>query len=246
MSDALPPPPAAVAQLFPADRVAAAIAYAELLATDGVLRGLIGPREAPRLWERHLLNCALLAPACPPDATVADIGSGAGLPGLVLAIARSDLSVTLIEPLLRRTTFLEQAVAALGLTNVAVVRGRAEEQQAMFDVVTSRAVAPLDRLLGWSMPLVSGHGALLAMKGGSAAEEIESARPTWSRLGCAPPELQVLTGAPDGGAPVAGVDPIRVVRVSWADPARVSLPNRRRRGSSRSRPSRARTTGRKS
>jgi len=246
MSEAPPPPPAALAALFPPDRTDLATAYADLLATEGVVRGLIGPREAARLWERHLLNCALLAPACPADATVADIGSGAGLPGLVLAIARPDLSVTLIEPLLRRTTFLDEAVTSLGLTNVTVVRGRAEEQRAVYDVVTSRAVAPLDRLLGWSMPLVSAHGALIAMKGASAAEEIESSRPAWTRLGCAPPELQLLTGAADGEEPPPGVDPIRVVRVSWADASRVSLPTSGKRGSSRSRSSRARTTGRKS
>jgi 16S rRNA (guanine527-N7)-methyltransferase len=101
--------------------------YADLLATDGVVRGLIGPREVPRLWERHLVNCALLAEAIPHGADVCDIGSGAGLPGLVLAIARPDLSVTLVEPLLRRSTFLREAVSTLGLQNVEVVRARAEE-----------------------------------------------------------------------------------------------------------------------
>ena len=124
--------------------------YCRLLATDGVVRGLIGPREAPRLWERHLVNCALLAEAIEPEADVCDIGSGAGLPGLVLAIARPDLSVTLVEPLLRRTTFLDEVVAQLDLSNVEVVRARAEELhgQREFSVVTSRAVAPLDRLAG--------------------------------------------------------------------------------------------------
>ena len=119
------------------------------LAEDGVVRGLIGPREAPRLWERHLLNCAVLGEAIPAGASVCDLGSGAGLPGLVLAIARPDVRVTLVEPLLRRTTFLEEVVADLGLDTVEVVRGRAEELHggARYDVVTSRAVAPLGKLL---------------------------------------------------------------------------------------------------
>ena len=121
----------------------------------------------------------MLAELIPQDASVCDIGSGAGLPGLVLAIARPDLRVTLVEPLLRRTTFLDEVVADLGLDHVEVVRGRAEELHgsARFDVVTSRAVAPLDRLLGWSMPLVAPTGALVAMKGSSVADEIEVARP---------------------------------------------------------------------
>ena len=158
--------------MFSSGRLPLAERYAELLATDGVVRGLIGPREAPRLWERHLVNCALLADLVPRDSTVCDIGSGAGLPGLVLAIARPDLRVTLVEPLLRRTTFLEEVVADLGLDHVEVVRGRAESLHGRrrFDVVTSRAVAPLGRLLDWSMPLVAPTGALVAMKGSSVAE----------------------------------------------------------------------------
>ena len=205
------------------------MAYAERLATDGVVRGLIGPREAPRLWERHVVNCALLAPALPEGARVADIGSGAGLPGLVLAIARPDVTVTLVEPLLRRTTFLEETVAALDLTNVVVVRGRAEALHgaSAFDVVTSRAVAPLDRLLEWSMPLVAPDGVLLAMKGSSAPEEVEAAATVLSRLGCAEPVVETLGGE---DAALADVSPIRIVRVSWADPAHVSLPSRSSRG----------------
>lgn len=153
-------------------------AYAHLLATAGVERGLIGPRETPRLWERHLVNCALLAEAIPQGADVADIGSGAGLPGLVLALRRPDLEVTLVEPLLRRSLFLEEAVEALGLARVRVVRARAEELHGenRFSVVTSRAVAPLGRLLDWSMPLVAPGGALVAMKGSSVRDEIEAAR----------------------------------------------------------------------
>ncbi|MGZ5417995.1 MAG: 16S rRNA (guanine(527)-N(7))-methyltransferase RsmG [Nocardioides sp.] len=151
-------------------------AYAALLADDGVVRGLIGPREAPRLWKRHLINCALLGEAVPEDSDVCDIGSGAGLPGLVLAIARPDLTVTLVEPLLRRTTFLEEVVERLILPNVEVVRARAEELHGRreFSVVTSRAVAPLGRLLDWSMPLVRQGGALVAMKGSSVQEEIDA------------------------------------------------------------------------
>lgn len=223
MTDApLPPPPPAVAQLIPAERVGLVEQYAALLATDGVVRGLIGPREAPRLWERHLLNCALVAPALAPSASVADIGSGAGLPGLVLALARPDVTVTLVEPLLRRTTFLEEVVAGLGLTNVEVVRGRADalHGKAVYDVVTSRAVAPLDRLLEWSMPLVAPTGVLLAMKGSRAGEEVAAAGPVVRRLGCTDPVVEVLE------APGTGVEPARVVRTRWSDPTRVSLSSR--------------------
>jgi 16S rRNA (guanine527-N7)-methyltransferase len=203
--------------VFPVDRLPVAQRYAELLATEGVVRGLIGPREAPRLWERHLLNCAVLTELLPPDATVCDIGSGAGLPGLVVAIARPDLRVTLVEPLLRRTTFLEEVVTELELAgSVEVVRGRAEDLHGLrtFEVVTSRAVAPLDRLLGWSMPLVAPTGALVAMKGSSIHEEIEAAAATLAELACAAPEVFTL------GAGVLS-STTTAVRVSWADPARV-------------------------
>jgi 16S rRNA (guanine527-N7)-methyltransferase len=159
--------------------------YADLLAGEGVLRGLIGPREVPRLWERHLINCALLGEAIGPELDVCDIGSGAGLPGIVLAISRPDLRVTLVEPLLRRTTFLEEVVRDLGLSNVEVVRARAEELHGKreFSVVTSRAVAPLDRLLVWSMPLVRQGGELVAMKGASVHDEIEQASSTMKKYG---------------------------------------------------------------
>ncbi|UUZ61095.1 16S rRNA (guanine(527)-N(7))-methyltransferase RsmG [Nocardioides sp. B-3] len=170
--------------MFGSDRLPLAEAYAAMLATDGVVRGLIGPREAPRLWDRHLLNCAVLGEAIPRDVSVCDIGSGAGLPGPVLAIARPDLRITLVEPLLRRTTFLEEVVDRLGLDRVTVLRGRAEQvrERHSFDVVTSRAVAPLERLLQWSMPLVAPQGALVAMKGSSVEAEIEVARPTLRKL----------------------------------------------------------------
>ena len=148
------------------------------MAEHATVRGLIGPREVPRLWDRHILNCAALADVIPDGATVADIGSGAGLPGIPLAIARPDVQVILIEPLLRRTTFLDEVVADLQLDNVTVIRGRAEEKvvrkaAGLVDVVTSRAVAPLGKLAGWSLPLVRSGGQMIAMKGSSAAEEIE-------------------------------------------------------------------------
>lgn len=220
--------------------------YIDLLGTWAIERGLIGPREAPRLWDRHVLNCAVVTPRIPSAATVADVGSGAGLPGLVWAIARPDLTVTLIEPLLRRTTFLTEVIEDLGLTNVTVVRGRANEVSQVFDVVTARAVAPLGRLLGWCMPLVAPDGALLAMKGESAAAEVAAAAPELAALGCGRPTVEVY------GADLARehpeVEPIRVVRVTWADPARVSWPTsgsvsrrgsdgsrQRRRGASRPR-----------
>lgn len=215
----LPPTPAVVSELVPAARIPVLERYARLLATEGVLRGLIGPREASRLWDRHLLNSAVLAELIPDGATVCDIGTGAGLPGMVLAIARPDVSVTLVEPLLRRTTFLEEVVAELDLRNVEVVRGRAEDLhgQRTFDVVTSRAVAPLDRLLGWSMPLVAPHGALVAMKGTSVHEEVGHARGVLHRFGCAPPEV-----IPIGEDVLATAT--TALRVAWAEPTQVGWP----------------------
>jgi len=219
--------------VFAPGRLELAERYAALLATEGVVRGLIGPREGPRLWERHLLNCAVLGELVPTGSAVCDIGSGAGLPGLVLAIARPDLTVTLVEPLLRRTTFLQEVVTDLGLSGVEVHRARAEALHGTrtFDVVTSRAVAPLDRLLAWSMPLVAPSGALVAMKGSTAADEIVAADTVLRRLGCATPEIHSV------GANVAD-SPSTAIRVAWAEPARVRLPRskgssekkRRRRG----------------
>ncbi len=193
-----------------------AVRYADLLATEGTLRGLIGPREVPRLWERHLVNCALLAAAIPEGATVCDVGSGAGLPGVVLAIRRPDLTVTLVEPLLRRTTFLGEVVEGLGLRNVEVLRARADALHGdrTFAVVTSRAVAPLGRLLEWSMPLVAADGILLAMKGSSAASEIADAQSVLTALGCAAPEVVELKESEDSS-------PASAVRVAWADPGKV-------------------------
>lgn len=175
-------PPSHAAGVF-GSRLPLAERYGDLLATDAVVRGLIGPREVPRIWERHIMNSAVVAPRLPEGATVADVGTGAGLPGMVWAIARPDIQMTLVEPLLRRTSFLEEAVADLGLDNVTVVRARAEDVHQKFDVVTARAVAALDKLGRWCMPLVKPGGVLLALKGRSAAEEVTAATATLHRLG---------------------------------------------------------------
>ena len=168
------------------DRFQDAVRYGELLADVGVRRGLIGPREVPRLWERHLLNCAVLSEVVPDGVTVCDVGSGAGLPGIPLALVRPDLQITLLEPLLRRTNFLQEAVELLGLDHVTVVRGRAEEVLGTFKpvhVVTARAVAPLDRLAGWGVPLLRPYGEMLALKGDTAEEELKGARSALQKLG---------------------------------------------------------------
>ncbi|MFD4352871.1 16S rRNA (guanine(527)-N(7))-methyltransferase RsmG [Nocardia sp. NPDC058518] len=169
-------PPAAAARVF-GDRLDIARRYYAALATAGVERGLIGPREVPRLWERHILNCAVIGELIDEGTSVVDIGSGAGLPGIPLAIARPDLRITLVEPLLRRTIFLSEFIEEAGL-DVTVVRGRAEQSGVIkeaggADVATSRAVAPLAKLAHWSLPLLRDHGRMLALKGTSAAEELE-------------------------------------------------------------------------
>ena len=158
--------------------------YAELLATDGVTRGLIGPREADRLWDRHLLNCAVVAELVEPrHGTLLDLGSGAGLPGLVLAMVLPDTEVTLLEPMERRCRFLTDCVTELGLANVTVLRGRAEDVTIRTDVVTARAVAPLPRLAELAMGLVRPGGMVLAIKGHTAAEELKAAGPVLRRIG---------------------------------------------------------------
>lgn len=164
------------------DRIQIAERYADALATAGVERGLIGPREVDRLWERHIFNCAAPVVRVPRGATVADVGSGAGLPGVVWAIARPDVHVTMIEPLLRRTTFLEEIATDLGIENMSVLRARAEEVTEQFDVVTARAVAALDKLARWCMPLVRPGGVMLALKGRSAEDEVKKARGALGRL----------------------------------------------------------------
>lgn len=162
------------------DRVELADRFAAVLATTAVERGLIGPREVDRLWERHLLNCGVVAEVLDEGSSVVDVGSGAGLPGLVLAIARPDLRVTLVEPLLRRATFLSETVNELGL-GVTVLRGRAEDRVVVAatgeaDVVTARAVAPLAKLMGWCLPLAAVGGRVLALKGESAQAELDRDR----------------------------------------------------------------------
>lgn len=203
-----PPAPAPAQGVF-ASRLPLAEDYAAWLADAGIERGLIGPREVPRLWERHLLNCAVVADLIPAGAQVCDLGSGAGLPGIPLAIRRPDLRVTLLEPLQRRVRCLEEVVPALGLDNVVVRRGRAEELhgRALFDVVTARAVAPLDRLAGWSVPLARAGGLVLAMKGSSAHEEVAAARRELRRLGGR--EVEVLSVGAGMVEP-----PVTVVRVA--------------------------------
>ncbi|MEY8209771.1 16S rRNA (guanine(527)-N(7))-methyltransferase RsmG [Corynebacterium sp. MNWGS58] len=173
-----------------------ATAYHESLATDATTRGFIGPRETPRLWDRHIYNCAVIGEAIPEGARVIDIGSGAGLPGIPLAIAREDLQVTLLEPLLKRSTYLAEVVDKLALDNVTVVRERAENlgKDAAFDVVTSRAVAPLAKLARWSLPLCRPGGMMLAMKGASASEEIERDKAAIKRAKGGVPEI-ITVGA---------------------------------------------------
>ncbi|WP_025273067.1 16S rRNA (guanine(527)-N(7))-methyltransferase RsmG [Haloglycomyces albus] len=165
--------------VFGADeRIETACSYVELLATDGIERGLLGPRELPRLWERHVLNSAVIADGIGAEAHVVDVGSGAGLPGIPLAIARPDIFVTLVEPMERRTIFLLETVQSLGLRNVEVVRARADEvdKKGAFDVAVSRAVAPLGKLARWCLPLLKRGGTMMALKGRSAPEEIERDR----------------------------------------------------------------------
>lgn len=202
------PDPAVAAQVFASGRLTLLERYAGLLATEGVVRGLIGPREVPRLWDRHLLNCGLLAPLVPDGATVADLGSGAGLPGIVLAIARPDLTVTLVEPMARRVGFLEEVLAELELSNVEVVRARAEQwpRSERFDVVTARALSALPKLLAWCLPLVAEHGELLAMKGSSAQDEIVAAAEELRRWGA---RAEVVTSSVPGSSVTTVV---RVVR----------------------------------
>jgi 16S rRNA (guanine527-N7)-methyltransferase len=185
--------------------------YADLLAGDGVVRGLIGPRETGRLWSRHVANCAVLEELVPEGAVVADVGSGAGLPGLPLALVRPDVRVVLVEPLLRRATFLSEAVETLGLAGrVEVVRGRAEEQKLEVDVVTARAVAPLDRLAGWTLPLTRVGGVLLALKGEGAAEEVATSADALEKLGGG--QAEVLTCGAGLVEPPTTV--VRVVRIT--------------------------------
>jgi 16S rRNA (guanine527-N7)-methyltransferase len=158
--------------------------FARMLATRGVEHGLIGPHEVPRLWDRHLLNCAVVAELIDSSArTLVDIGSGAGLPGIVLAMVRPELSVTLLEPMERRCRFLSDCIAELRLGNATVLRGRAEDAVLRADVATARAVAPLDRLAELAVGLVRPGGMVLAIKGRTAADELKKAKPVLRRIG---------------------------------------------------------------
>jgi 16S rRNA (guanine527-N7)-methyltransferase len=179
-----------------------------MLADEGVLRGLVGPREVTRLWARHRLNSAAVVPFLPERGQVIDLGSGAGLPGIVIAAMRPDCEVVLLEPMERRTDWLAEVADRLALTNVVVVRGRAEEVQGRYeaDAVTARAVASLDKLYGWALPLLRDGGTLVALKGGKAEEEILAARKAGKKWGAGTPDV---LEAPT----IAGVEPTRVVRV---------------------------------
>jgi 16S rRNA (guanine527-N7)-methyltransferase len=183
---ALVPVPDAASAIF-GDRLDLAERYAQLLATAGVEWGLLGPREVDRIWDRHLLNCAATAELVEAGERVVDIGSGAGLPGLPMAIAKPGLRVVLVESLLRRTEFLGMVIDELGL-DVEVVRGRAEDSDVRrtaggADAVTSRAVASLDKLARWSLPLLRQGGRLLAIKGERAPDELREHRRVLAKLG---------------------------------------------------------------
>lgn len=200
--------------------------FVEILADTGVSHGLIGPREVPRLWDRHVLNCAVIEDAFPAGSRVIDVGSGAGLPGVALAIARPDLDVHLVEPMLRRTTWLTGVITELALPNVTVHRGRAEEYAGRLAAprVTARAVARLDKLVGWCRPLLEPGGTLVAMKGRSAAEELAEDRAALVRHGLA---SAVVTAH---GEEIVD-EPVLTVDLTFAD--RPARPTRTPRSSTR-------------
>jgi 16S rRNA (guanine527-N7)-methyltransferase len=174
--------PASAASVF-GSALPTAVTYAGLLAGRGVEQGLLGPREVPRIWDRHLLNCAVVAELIEPGGTLLDLGSGAGLPGLVLAMMLPGTAVTLLEPMERRCRFLTDCVTELGLANVSVLRGRAEDVTIRTDVVTARAVAPLPRLAELAVRVVRPGGMVLAIKGQTAAQELKAAAPVLRRIG---------------------------------------------------------------
>jgi len=187
-----PPMPPVGREIF-GDVAAKAERYAELLAGPGVERGLIGPNEVPRLWERHLLNSAAVASLVPQPCSLVDLGSGAGLPGIVLALLLPATDVTMLEPAQRRTIFLEECVAELGLGNARVWRARAEQAAGALaaDVVTARAVAPLDRLAALALGLLKPGGIVLAVKGARAEAEVRAASAALRRLGVRDVEVLV-------------------------------------------------------
>lgn len=174
--------------------------FARLLVAEGELRGLIGPREIGRLWSRHIVNSMVLSPLIPAGRTVGDVGTGAGFPGLVLAAIRDDLTMTLIEPMERRSQWLVAVISELGLTNCQVLTARAEELRGEFaaDVVTSRAVAPLHKLIAWTAPLVRQGGRMLALKGERAAEELEASRGLHSKWGITAGRVHEVASPLDG------------------------------------------------
>lgn len=182
------------AQTLFGDRLALAERYVEHLCTTGIEHGLLGPREVPRMWSRHVLNCAVLGTVLEAGVNIADVGSGAGLPGLAVAIARPDIEMTLIEPMERRVDWLSAVIADLGLDNVQVIRARAEEvtDEVMADVVTARAVSALKKLIPLTVPLLDDDGQLLLLKGRSAGEEIEAASKVIKKHRLRTPEVLVL------------------------------------------------------
>lgn len=220
MKHAPAPPPQAQAVF--GDRLPLAMRYAEHLASTGMEYGLIGPREVPRLWPRHLLNCAVLTELIGPGTHVADLGSGAGLPGIALAVRRADVHVVLIEPLLRRAEWLRMVVSDLGLEAVQVYRARADELTAELSVpvVVARAVAPLDRLASWALPLLVPGGELLAIKGATARQEVERTGQAVRAAGAC--STTILTVG-DGLVP----EPVTVVRVRTAATKDRGAPARR-------------------
>jgi 16S rRNA (guanine527-N7)-methyltransferase len=194
-----PPQPEVQAATMFGAALGQAQAYARLLTDVGTERGIVGPGEAARIWDRHLLNCGVISRLMPARCSLVDLGSGAGLPGIVLAILLPHVRVTLVEPMARRVEFLEECVAQLGLRNAEVLRARAEDLEGKLaaDVVTSRAVAPLDRLAGLSAGLARAGGRVLAMKGESAPAELIRARPALARLGVSDARVEVAR-SPDG------------------------------------------------
>jgi 16S rRNA (guanine527-N7)-methyltransferase len=198
--------------------------YAELLASAGVERGLLGPREVVRVWDRHLLNSAVVGELLNPGERVVDIGSGAGLPGIPLAIARPDLHIVLLEPLLRRSEFLNEVVAELGLA-VEVVRGRAEEPWVRDrfggrDAAVSRAVAALDKLTKWSMPLLRPDGRMVAIKGERAPDEVQEHRRGMAAVGAV--DVRVVTCGANYLRPPSTVVLARRGKQSHHRPARMA------------------------